>query len=265
MPKLLLAVLSWIWVSGIAVAQGDTPSVTKPASKFYLKLNPFALLELDGGIGFSGEYIPAGSKIGFQLQVQPLFFSYDKLDGANGFESPVNSTNSGMPTGIKLRPEIRYYFTAKRKGLYNNFVHLMQDVSPFRKRKSPLQTYAAIDFLYKHTQRERLGTFTVTNGSVSTGFSQRAFFTDIKKVIGFDIKAGAVSPMGKTGRWLIEAYLGIGYRQKTYSYKNLPAGSNEPERNRFLETGSANTPEENLPLNLIGISLPAGLQLVYQL
>ena len=127
--------------AGFAQTTYDSLSVKKPVHQFSLKLNPFALLELDGGIGLSAEYVWTKYKIGLQLEVQPIFLSYDNIivsgDGTPGFEAPENTITSAMPTGMEWRPEVRYYFTAT-KGLYKTFGKLIKDIIPFRKTKTPL-------------------------------------------------------------------------------------------------------------------------------
>ncbi len=270
MRQLLLVSYYWLIFSSASFAQPayDTVALTKSANPFYLKLNPFALLEFDGGIGISGEYVWTKRKLGFQLEVQPVLFSYDGVledaDGTAGFESPENTIESAMPVGFKLRPEIRYYFNA-RKGLFKEIKETMKDIIPWRKSRTPIQTYVAIDFLYKYTQRERLGDLLVSNGGVGTSYRQRTTYTDVKKVLGFDLKAGAISPIGKSNRWLIEAYIGLGYRHKTYSYKNLPPGVSAPARNLFLVARSPTDNRENLGLKVNGVSLPATFKLVCRL
>ena len=126
MRQLLLVSFYWLIFSSASFAQPayDTGALTKSVNPFYLKLNPFALLEFDGGIGISGEYVWTKRKLGFQVEVQPVLFSYDGVledaDGTAGFESPENTIESAMPVGFKLRPEIRYDRIVAGAAAYNN-------------------------------------------------------------------------------------------------------------------------------------------------
>lgn len=262
MHKWLLVVLCGLCLANAFAQTQDS----LPTAGFYLKLNPLAIAELDGGTGVSIEYISATAKLGLQLEVQPIYFSFDSFNGDGGFESPERTIKSGMPTGIEIRPEVRYYLKTKSKGIPKIIKTVMADVIPFRRRRSPLFVYTSVDFLYKHTTRERLGELNISNGDVGTGYNQKGTYTDIKKVMGFDIKAGALSPIGKSARWMIDTFIGLGYRYKTYSYKNLPAGASQPGRILFIGSTENNQGvKENLGLKVHGISLPAGLKLTYRL
>jgi hypothetical protein len=260
MPKRLLTVLCWL-LAGSAFAQNDTVSVVTPVNEWYLKINPLAVFEIEGGIGFSGEYLFVKPKLGIQLEIQPVFFSMYKNYSV---EEPLNTLESGAPLGIELRPEIRYYFDGVRSKKYHKRTILRADGTPLH-RKNELRGYAAVDFLYKYVQRERLGELNVSNGGIQPPFRQRAVFTDVKKITGFDVKFGAVASISKSNQWFIEFFAGLGFRHKKFSYKDLPVGVSEPIRgNPISFFGVRNTPTA-LVSERNASSLPAGIKLVYRL
>lgn len=260
MPKLLLAVLCWL-LAGSAFAQKDTPSVITPVNEWYLKINPLAVFEIEGGIGFSGEYLFVKTKLGIQLEIQPVLFSLYKNYEV---EEPINTIASGAPLGIELRPEIRYYFDGLHARKYHRRRVLRADGTELP-RKNERRAYAAVDLLYKYVQRERLGELNVNNGGTAPPFRQRAVYTDVKKMTGFDVKIGAVSSISQSNRWLIEVFIGFGFRHKKFSYKDLPVGVSEPLRRNSINLFGVRNAPTTVITERNASSLPAGIKLVYRL
>jgi hypothetical protein len=261
MHQLLMAVLCWLLMFSASAQQNKKPNVL-PDNEFYLKLNPFALLETDGGVSISGEYIRASSKLGFQLELQPVWYSGSNTDGKNGPEAPINAEKSGMPLGIEVRPEVRYYvgnnsYRRRRSRLFLQPINYLLGYSAERR------TYIAIDLLYKHVQRERLGTFDVFNGGPFPAYTYKAKFTDVKNIIGANFKIGFVSSIFESEHWFLESYIGFGLRRKKFSYKNLPPDVSEPDRRQFLTLFPNRTNRPGTE-SINGISVPAAVKLVYR-
>jgi|GEM_PF-3812681 len=218
---------------GIVAGQGSHKS-SKSENVIFLKINPFAIFETDAGIGFIGEYIWTKPGIAVQLEVQPVFFTmYGQSTAA---AVPMNSIGNSGPLGVELRPEFKYYFEDKQG-------------------RNPFSSYVSIDFLYKHIDIKRIGSFSISNGGMAT-FNQIAIYNDIKTVVGFDIKFGGIYSLRHSQHWYVEPYIGFGLRKKSYSYHNIPLGASEPRRNEFLRS--------DIGTGINGISLPASIRLAYR-
>jgi hypothetical protein len=242
MLKLLVKLLCCLLYVGMANAQ-PKDSLSKMTGLF-LKVNPLAILETDGGLGFSVEYILPKAPIGIQLEVQPIFFSLYGAIKRNGWEAPVYTTHSGRPKGIEIRPEIRWYLSGKRAA----------------DRSDENQFYLATDFLFKRTWRKR--TSTIKLNPVST---QVASYTDIKNVLGFDIKAGYIIAVSDDAKRWIELFGGLGMRVKEFSYSHLPNGAVDPLRRDVLQVKIFNNDEEiGHSLKSYGFSFPIGFKYVYR-
>lgn len=256
----LVALCCWLLAgSPVFAQQKDSIPRIRPNNSWFIKLSPFSFLESDGGIAFTGEYVLEKSKLGLQLELQPIFFSTNTRENAEP-EAPVNTIRSGAPLGIKLRPEIRFYPAGVNEPSYrkNSFLQRSQYRNKLRK------TYIAIDFLFKYTQRERLSRVDVSNGGVGTAFQQLVIYTDKKLVLGGDVKVGSLVPLSHNRRWFAEWYIGLGIRYKKYSYTNLPTDVAPPARRRLFTLGNRDR-DNLLGLTRTGVSLPAGLKIVYRL
>lgn len=263
MHKLLMAVLCCvIAASNVALAQSDSLNIITPVNEWYLKASPLALLENEGGFGVSIEYIAIKPKLGFQLEVQPILLT--AYSDGNLQNEPAGTLQSGNPFGIKLRPELRYYFEGIKSKKYTRRIIYQPNGMPLL-RKNETRAYAVVDFLYKYTQVERLGTFTINNGGTTTGYNQKAIYKDVKQVIGFDIKMGSVASISKLNRWFIEFYGGMGYRSTKYSFKNLPAGVSGPARSGPIRIFGRRRLINNTDERLDEFSLPLGIKILYRL
>ena len=83
-------------------------------------------------------------------------------------------------------------------------------------------------------------------------------FDEIKKVTGVNTKAGVQIPRFILKKMMIELYVGIGVRSKTYSFSNLPNGAVVEQRGTsrlLLQTDI----DGNYP------SIAAGFKLVYKI
>jgi hypothetical protein len=262
MRFLLLAALGWLFASSTLVAQNI--QLPTEVSGFYVKASPLAMLETDGGITIAAEYLMSHPRLGFQLEVQPIFFSLSNINGQEGRQAPVNTQSSGMPLGIELRPELRYYFTFdKMLKTGGPLFRFSKDKGTTRYKSTGRRNYIAVDFLYKYAVRQRQSELNVFNGGTNPAYIQQYTYKDVKQVTGLSLKFGTVRSISNNGKWLLEYYIGIGSRHKTFSYKNIPVGVAPPNR-RSLVSFFANR-NGNQIMEEDGVSIPAGVKLVYQL
>ena len=71
MCLIVRSILFFLLVPTACCAQDSVRIV--PHNQLFLKVNPLAIFETDGGIGFSAEYLFPKAKLGVQLEVQPIF------------------------------------------------------------------------------------------------------------------------------------------------------------------------------------------------
>lgn len=218
MHKLLLVILCSPLVNNISYARhsGDSMLVI-PKNKWFLKISPLSIFETDGGICFSSEYLIARKKIGFQLEVQPILFSVAK----NGykFDQPKGIVESGRPSGVKLRTEVRYYFKGLRSESYYQHFITGFNGKPVRVAE-PIRIFIGVNFLCKNVQTERVNDFVINRGSIQYINPLKAMYTDVKKVYGFDLNIGSVSQSFPNPHYWVEAFIGIGGRLKFFSYRS---------------------------------------------
>lgn len=262
MHKLLMGIFCWLLAGSNSFAQQNDSLSAFKKNEWQVKFSPLAIFETDGGLSFSGEYIVPKLRLGFQLETQFVLFDVYKNDDNNGFESPEGVVRSGMPRGIELRPEVRYYVEGLRPKIYHYSSKRPPSSRMIRRmQRLPERIYLAIDFLYKNIRRERLGDLDISNGSSMPVFRQRALYKDVKEIMGFDGKIGFINPLSEDEHWLVEAYLGLGIRYKKFSYLNLPIGASEPLRRTIgfpRSTFNDPTTVESFP------SFPAGIKFIYR-
>jgi hypothetical protein len=265
MPKLLLSWLCTVlWSCPLFAQDSDSVPLIVPVNEYFLKLSPLAFLEADGGLSISGEYVMSKSRLGLQLELQPILFNVYNNGNGNGIEVPDNVRASGMPLGIELRPEVRYYLDGLRSKPYRPKMVYKQDGTKEYRKSNAARNYLALNFLFKQTKTERLGDVTISNGGTQPAYRQVATYKDIKQVWGLDLRLGSVFPLSRQSHWYLELYLGIGVRYKKFRYKDLPVGASEPERPFIgITEWSSNTNDPNS--RRTGLSLPVGLRVSYRL
>lgn len=149
-----------------------------------------------------------------------------------------------VPSGIKIRADIKYHFPKSRK-------------------RSP-DFFVAPEFHYKHTKTKIEDRFGINCQNGQCAYFQNAIYTDIKTEIGGLLKLGLITPFPfvKNDRWLLEMYGGLGVKQLKFRETDLPVGGSfviPPDRS-FLSFGiitERNT--SNRPM------LPAGVKLIFVL
>jgi hypothetical protein len=266
MPKLLLGWLYIILWSYPSFAQeNDSVPLIVPVNEYFLKLSPLSFIEADGGLSISGEYVLSKSRLGLQLELQPILFNIynNRRSNGDGIEMPDNVRASGMPLGIELRPEVRYYLEGVRSRPYRPHVVTRPDGTKVY-RKPEARAYVALNFLFKRTRTERLGDVTISDGGTQPAYRQVATYKDIKQVWGLDLRLGSVFPLSRQGLWFLEPYLGIGLRYKKFRYKGLPVGASKPQRPFIGITEWSSNPDDPDSWRA-GFSLPAGLRVSYRL
>lgn len=231
-----------------------------PPNEWFLKISPLAVFETEGGIGISGEYVLPKYKLGLQLEVQPVFFTVAK-DGYK-IDHPRDILESGSPSGIKLRPEVRYYLKGVRSAPYSQSAIKGFNGKPVH-MAAPIRVYVAVDFLYKSVQTDRTTNFLIRRGVIQYTNPVKATYTDVKQVYGFDCEIGSVSQSFPNPHWWAEAFIGFGGRLKHFSYRNIPEGAVAPDR--FFHFFTYRITYSSSHTTLFRISIPAGVKLVYRL
>lgn len=147
--------------------------------------------------------------------------------------------NLANPWGFKAKPEIRYYLYKKDK-------------------EDPTRLFFAIEGLYIKTRTINFNDLPIADNMGNIVYYYIGGFSEIKKVIGVNSKAGIQIPRFLFKKMLLELFAGIGIRGKKYSYKDLPAGAVVEQRaqSRFLL---------NTDIDGSYPSIAAGFKLVYKI
>lgn len=114
--------------------------------------------------------------------------------------------NLANPLGYRIKPEIRYYFYKKNK-------------------VDPTRLFFAIEGLYLKTRTLNQNDLPITDNTGNIVYYYIGGFNEYKKVVGVNTKFGIQFQRFLHNKMMIELYAGVGVRQKTYTYKDLPAGA----------------------------------------
>lgn len=180
-----------------------------------------------------------GPVLGFEY-----FINYKFSIGTDAsliFYNPVKSEGDNLanPWGYKVKPELRYYLYKKSK-------------------PDPTRLFFAIEGLYIKTRTINFNDLPITDNMGNIVYYYIGGFSEIKKVIGVNSKAGIQIPRFLFKKMLLELYAGIGIRGKKYSYRDLPDGAVVEQRaqSRFLL---------NTDIDGTYPSITGGFKLVYKI
>ena len=153
----------------------------------------------------------------------------------NGFT--VDRDEKIFPKGIKIRTDIKYHFS--------------------KRRRSNADFFIAPEFHYKKVKTEREDQFGINCQNGQCPFFQNAIYTEVKKETGGLLKLGVLTPFPfvKNDQLLLEFYTGLGMKIQKISETNLPVGGsfvNTPIRNF---TNNTNSSVGHLPLIPVGIKV----------
>jgi hypothetical protein len=195
-------------------------------------LNPFSFAEPDAGFTPGVEYF-IGNKVSLLSDVGIIF--YDAW-GADAFSNSNGNRNNLI--GYKVKPELRYYATSQNKVADGFFIGL--------------------ELLYKHVNYKRNQGVQVFDNVGNFIYTDFRGYNVIKNVIGASAKFGFRAFFTKEENLGLDIYLGLGYRRKTYSTKNVPPGGSVDLAN--FDGFRFNTDDNNGGT----INLPAGLKLIWK-
>jgi len=193
----------------------------------WVQFNPFTLIEPEVPITATVLY-KTSSRIAVALD-------------AGFFIGKQNYSNNKLKaySGIRLKPELKYYLQANRK--------------------SPHGLYVSLQGLIKRTIEKKQEWLPQLNSSGQFIFSQLANYQERKLVYGISIILGGEILLDKEQRWMLDLYGGLGFRNKQFKAINLPDGLttnfNDDNSNRIF----------NLFKNGTYISIPLGLKVGYRI
>jgi hypothetical protein len=190
----------------VANAQVETKMKTERngfEKKSYLSFNPFGLAELQMaiGIGFSKHYSPRSEHF--------TEFSYIT-------KTPFYNPDWKELNGIRFLLQYRYHFVDNKKRRADNKSYSRQirkAHTPFLGLEFRIKTYnfsSGDNFVNKSTN-DTLSNFIYRANAISFGGAV---------LFGYSFN------IGLNGRWSIELTAGIGAKNKSVTYKNLPGGYN---------------------------------------
>ena len=221
--------LRLLFVFGVCLFLGKAVTAQPKSHDINLRTNILSWLEPNAGGPVLGlEYFINGK---FSIGADAGFIFYNPLK--------INEINLGNPNGYKLKPEVRFYLYKKNK-------------------VDPTRLFFALEGLFLKTKTPNYSDLPITDNMGNIVYYYLGGFDEIKKVTGFNTKAGIQIPRFFIPKMMIELYLGIGLKSKTYSFSNLPSGAVIEQRGTsrlLLETDIDGT----YP------SLAAGFKLIYKI
>lgn len=157
------------------------------------------------------------------------------------FYNLIKSENDNLanPLGYRIKPEIRYYLYKKNKA-------------------DPTRLFFAIEGLYLKTRTLNYNDLPITDNMGNIVYYYIGGFNEYKKVVGINTKSGIQFQRFLHNKMMIELYAGLGIRQKTYTYKDLPPGAliEQRRQSEFLL---------NTDINGTYPSITGGFKLVYKI
>jgi len=234
MKKVVLSLpLLLVLFSVTNVVAQNKKSVSNPADLgFNLRTSLTSYFDYDAGIMLGVGYRWSNH---FSAAIEPTWVFYNGVD--------ENLDEKIFPTGIKIRTDIKYHFSKRRRGKADFFI--------------------APEFHYKNVKTEREATFGINCQNGQCAFFQDALYTEKKKEKGGLLKLGLLTPFPfvKNDNLLLELYGGIfGVKFQKYTETDLPLGGaflNQPDRNVLFPANERNI--FTLPI------IPFGLKVVFLL
>jgi hypothetical protein len=222
MPFRLLVLIIFVFLSVAVAGQPQKNDIN-------IRTNILSWLEPNAGGPVLGIEYLINNKFSIGADVGFIFYNPVK----------INEINLGNPNGYKLKPEVRFYLYKKNK-------------------VDPTRLFFALEGLFLKTKTTNYSDLPITDNMGNIVYYYLGGFDEIKKVTGFNTKAGIQIPRFFIPKMMIELYLGIGLKSKTYSFSNLPSGAVIEQRGTsrlLLETDIDGT----YP------SLAAGFKLIYKI
>jgi hypothetical protein len=200
---------------------------TSPVHSMWIQYSPLTLMEPEVPITATFLY-----KTSNRLAVA--------LD-AGFFIATQNYSDEGPRaySGIRLKPELKYYLQSHRKG--------------------PLGMYVSLQGLIKRTIEKKEEWLSRQSSGGLFVFSQLANYRERKLVYGISIILGGEILLDREQRWMLDLYWGIGFRNKQFKALDLPDGLSVDYDNA--------KPKQlfNLFLNGTYMSLPIGIKVGYRI
>jgi hypothetical protein len=200
------------------------PDTIDLSKTWWVQYNPFTLLEPELPITATFMY-KINRKIAVALDAG--FFIAHQDFQSDGYEKY---------SGIRLKPQIKIYPLGKQTYL-NNW-------------------YLSLQGVFKYTQNPEQQWLTKLDANGQFLYRQLVDYTQKKREIGIDFLMGFELPLNYEKTWMLDFYMGMGTRNKTFTEVGIPLGL-AINRNDFFRFFTINRPGEQ-------ITLPAGLKLSYR-
>ncbi|MES2732382.1 MAG: DUF3575 domain-containing protein [Bacteroidota bacterium] len=194
---LVLCGLLFICTTIHCTAQTITDSITIRKPGFILKIAPLSILDVDPTYQLALEYF-----LNRQWSIQ------QEMGYGNKYILSPNVSTTAKPNAIwRLRTEVRYYLGR-----------------PLAKT-TVTGAYFALEGLYKqvHTQKSESVGRDCDNGNCA--YFQELTYTSVKEVAGIHLKMGKQWLLGKSKRFALDVYSGVGWRMIFLKSADLPEGT----------------------------------------
>jgi hypothetical protein len=228
---LSLPLLLVLFSCTIAAAQNRKIANESADLGFNLRTSLTSYFDYDAGIMLGVGYRWSNR---FSAAIEPTWILFNA--------SNVNQDEIIIPKGIKLRADIKYHFS---------------------KRRRKADFFIAPEFHYKNVKTEKEATFGINCQNGQCAFFQDALYTEGKKETGGLLKLGLLTPFPfvKNDNLLLEIYGGfLGVKIQKFTESDLPIGGSfftPPERSIIFPTNERNI--ATLPI------IPFGLKVVFLL
>ena len=193
----------------------------------WVQVNPFTLLEPE---------VPITATILYKTNSRMAL----ALD-AGIFIARQNYSDDGYTpySGFRLKPSFKYYLQANKK--------------------SPHGLYFSLEGLLKRTIDKKQEWLSKIDSNGQFSFSQLANYKERKLVYGASLIFGGEIILDKEQRWMLDLYLGLGFRNKQFKANNLPEGVS-------IDYSNNNTGRVfDIFRNGTYMSLPLGLKIGYRI
>ena len=157
---------------------------------WWIEYNPLTLAEPEVPIAITAQY-KANKFIGISLDAGVYFAKHD-YDIAEPY------------SGLRLRPEIKFFVDGERRGARG--------------------FYVALQGLYKNTTAQKAEWLSRRDLSGQAVFNQFANYKERKVVAGGSLLAGGEFILGERKKWMIDVFAGFGFRKKHFTAIDLPQG-----------------------------------------
>jgi Protein of unknown function (DUF3575) len=204
-------------------AQGGSELTT--SHPLTLRLNPLALLDVDGNIMIG---------LGYQFHKRWAV----TLEPGYVFLSPYFASNNRYSlSGVKIRSDIRFLFDKSKPGRFSSFI--------------------GPEFHYKNVSAKKSEDFGINCASGVCAYYQRAEYKEVKKEIGGSLKAGTLISFKE--RWNFELYIGLGVKFAKFNDVDIPVGGS------FVNPPDQTNPFMSRNQDGAQILVPGGVKLVFRL